>query len=209
MASVTAAAISARGTTRKGQRTRARIIEGGREVLQERGYFDAHVTEITERSGVALGTFYRYFPNKDALFLLLLETVTEELHLATGGSWDAADVRTSLRTTTERYLQAYYGNRRLIAALLQMSAVVPEGARLWTQLRQRQHARMQRYLEQATPAHQLSPELISSALALMVERAANYWFIELPSSGERGPDVTEAAEVLSALWYRSVYEGGS
>ncbi len=40
-----------------------------REVFAQKGLKDTNVTDITGRAGVAVGTFYNYFPSKDRLFM--------------------------------------------------------------------------------------------------------------------------------------------
>jgi AcrR family transcriptional regulator len=192
--------------TAKGRNTEARIREAGRTVIEERGYFDASVTEITERSDVALGTFYRYFENKDVLFLQLLETLVTDLYDSVSGSWGKEDEMKNLRDSSLRYLTAYYANRKLIAAMIQMSGAVPACAALWWALRKRTYDQMKRYLATSKIARELDPELTATALGSMVEQFAYYWYVEAERNGKPMPRLEEAADVLSRVWYRAVYE---
>src|SRR5919106_6073967 len=48
--------------------TRAGITTAARELIAEGGYVAAQVAPVAERSGVAVGTFYRHFPSKSDLF---------------------------------------------------------------------------------------------------------------------------------------------
>jgi AcrR family transcriptional regulator len=193
--------------TPKGQRTRERLLKGGRAVLEERGYFDATVGEIAARSDIALGSFYRYFDNKDELFLELLEELVETLYSSTSGSWQQADTQSALRASTRRYLATYHGERRLIAALLQMAAAVPECAARWWDLRNRTHTRMERYLRLAVPEPAGRAELLAAALGSMVENCAYQWFVEGERLGQVGPTLDAAADALAWIWYRAIYEG--
>jgi len=52
---------------RKKQETRQRLIECAWRLLQERGYDDTTVEDITEAADVAKGTFFNYFQTKEAL----------------------------------------------------------------------------------------------------------------------------------------------
>jgi AcrR family transcriptional regulator len=187
--------------TPKGQRTRARILASSRRVLERKGYFDASVTDVTVDSELALGTFYRYFTNKEGAFMVLLEELVEELYDATGGSWSEEDPIGSLVEATRRYLTAYNENRLLIAALLQMSAASPEGAAAWVELRERTHRRMAAYIP-GTGVGDHGP-LAISALATMVEYSAHRWFVERGGNG--APDVEQAAQTLGLIWYRALY----
>jgi AcrR family transcriptional regulator len=54
--------------TRKGEATRARLIEATRQVVREVGYAHASTRAIAAAAGVAEGTIYRHFPDKATLF---------------------------------------------------------------------------------------------------------------------------------------------
>lgn len=193
--------------TPKGRRTRARLMEAGRAVLEERGYFETTVGEIATRCGVALGSFYHYFPNKDRMFLLMLEDLVEELYSSTGGSWRKGDTKGSLASSTRAYLQTYYENRLLISALLEMAAAVPQCAEMWWNLRTRVHERMDQYLRGIPGVPRGSSKLYASALASMVDQFAFHWYVEGARLSREIPSVDESAEVLSSIWYRAIYEG--
>ena len=47
---------------------RAAILDAAREVFAEQGYEAASVRDIIRRTDLASGTFYNYFPDKDAIF---------------------------------------------------------------------------------------------------------------------------------------------
>lgn len=55
---------------------RAKILEVGKEVLAEEGYKNVSIKTIAEKAGIATGTFYLYFANKDKL----VETIAEEMY---------------------------------------------------------------------------------------------------------------------------------
>jgi TetR/AcrR family transcriptional regulator, cholesterol catabolism regulator len=56
-----------------------RIRDAALELFKEKGYEATTVEEIAERADVAKGTFFNYFPRKDALLEALAEDVVEEL----------------------------------------------------------------------------------------------------------------------------------
>jgi AcrR family transcriptional regulator len=57
----------------RGQLTRQHLLTAAEEVFGSKGFAHTSVQEITQRAGVALGTFYIYYPNKDSLFLELVD----------------------------------------------------------------------------------------------------------------------------------------
>jgi AcrR family transcriptional regulator len=54
--------------TRRGEETRAKLIEATRHVVREVGYAHASTRAIAHAAGVAEGTIYRHFPDKASLF---------------------------------------------------------------------------------------------------------------------------------------------
>jgi len=192
--------------TPKGRNTKAVILEAGRVTLEERGYFETSVGEITRRSGIALGNFYRYFENKDMLCLQLLELLISEIEASTSGSWAKDDTMENLRRSSLRYLTAYHKNRKLIAAMLQMSGAVPACAALWWTLRRRSYDRIKHYLVSSKIARQIDPDLAATALGSMFEQFAYYWYVEGERNRKTVPKLEHAADVLSRIWYRAVYE---
>jgi AcrR family transcriptional regulator len=75
-------------------KNRERILEAAEEVFADRGVA-APIDEVAERAGVGVGTLYRHFPNKEALFEAIVLTRLEELSRAAtapAGPGDAGDV---------------------------------------------------------------------------------------------------------------------
>jgi AcrR family transcriptional regulator len=64
---------------RRGERTRARILQAAEDCFARRGYDAASVAEICRAAGVSKGAFYHHFPSKQALFLELLDCWLAEL----------------------------------------------------------------------------------------------------------------------------------
>jgi AcrR family transcriptional regulator len=57
-----------RTLSRKGVRTRTRLLDAAERVFAELGYHDASIVKITESAGVGQGTFYLYFASKRDVF---------------------------------------------------------------------------------------------------------------------------------------------
>ncbi len=55
--------------------TRERILAAAAEVFASRGFRGSAVDDIVVRSGTSKGSFYNFFPSKEAIFLALLERV--------------------------------------------------------------------------------------------------------------------------------------
>jgi len=91
--------------TPRGERTMRKILDAARDEFGERGFAESSIVGITQRAGVALGTFYTYFDSKEALFKALVRDMSAEVRDNVGpalsGSTDGLD-----------------GERRALAAFL-------------------------------------------------------------------------------------------
>ncbi|MEQ1439297.1 TetR/AcrR family transcriptional regulator [Fontimonas sp. SYSU GA230001] len=65
---------------------RSSILEAARRCFLETGYEAMTIRDVIRRSGLAAGTFYNYFPDKESLFRALVETrlqnMQDRIHLA-------------------------------------------------------------------------------------------------------------------------------
>ncbi len=79
---------------RRKEKTKQELLAAARKVLAEKGYHNAKIIDIAAAADIGVGTFYLYYPTKDALFLELIEETAhllkEELDqarsMATGAS---------------------------------------------------------------------------------------------------------------------------
>lgn len=65
--------------TARGERTLRKILDAAREEFGERGFSESSVVGITQRAGVALGTFYTYFDSKESLFQALVKDMSAQV----------------------------------------------------------------------------------------------------------------------------------
>ena len=62
----------ARAVQKRTLETRARLVAAAESVIEEVGYEGLRVEQVVQRAGVAKGTFFAHFPDKDALMDLLM-----------------------------------------------------------------------------------------------------------------------------------------
>ncbi|MHB1171889.1 MAG: TetR/AcrR family transcriptional regulator [Lacisediminihabitans sp.] len=74
--------MSATPRTSRGLATRSRLLAAAEYVFADLGYVEASVTRITDRAGVAQGTFYLYFDTKLDVFNELVEDLNHRVRLA-------------------------------------------------------------------------------------------------------------------------------
>lgn len=67
----------------KGEATRQRLMDAAEEIFGTKGYYHTSVGDITNKAGVAQGTFYLYFPSKLEIFRALVEHLSHILRKET------------------------------------------------------------------------------------------------------------------------------
>jgi AcrR family transcriptional regulator len=69
-----------RAQQRRAQTARA-LLEAARNVLAAKGYHGTKIVDIARTAQVGVGTFYLYYPTKEALFLELVEDAVAQLKI--------------------------------------------------------------------------------------------------------------------------------
>lgn len=117
----------------RAQRTRAALLEAAEREFAERGYAQATAKSIAERAGVATGSFYQYFADKDAALRELAQVRFAELAARVGaldtspGANDAAArARESIHAIVAEVLAYHRCDRGLHAVLAERRLSDPE-----------------------------------------------------------------------------------
>lgn len=58
---------------RRKEKTKQDLLAAARRVLAEKGYHNTKIIDIAAAADIGVGTFYLYYPTKDAVFLELVE----------------------------------------------------------------------------------------------------------------------------------------
>src|SRR5437016_14337209 len=65
--------------SRKGEQTRARLLDAAKEIFEDNGFLEARISDIAERAGLSHGAFYHYFDSKEQIFREIAEMLDDEL----------------------------------------------------------------------------------------------------------------------------------
>jgi TetR/AcrR family transcriptional regulator, fatty acid metabolism regulator protein len=91
-----------------------RILEAAVDVIAERGFFNARVSDIAARAGVADGTIYLYFKNKEQILLASISTAFSTfMQRAHAEVKKSSDPRQQLRGLAALHLGGLGANRNL------------------------------------------------------------------------------------------------
>ena len=109
--------------TRKGEQTRAQILETALVLFRERGYEETTMRAIAEAAGVAVGNAYYYFRSKEYLIQAFYQRSHDE-HLAATGEILAAesDLRARLLGVMRAKIDTSMPYHRFAAVLFKTAA---------------------------------------------------------------------------------------
>lgn len=169
--------------------TRGRILDAALSVFSRKGYHDTSVDEIVWESRTSKGAVYFHFPNKQALFLSLVDKFADLLErrvneAISGESSGIRRVSVALQTTLETF-----GKYRPLAKLLLVQAVglgsIFEEKRL--QVHQRFVELIRVNLEQAIAEGDIAP-VDTEVVATAWMGAINEVIIQWVYTGQPEPD---------------------
>ncbi len=185
--------------TARGERTLRKILDAARHEFGERGFSDSSIVGITQRAGVALGTFYTYFDSKEALFQALVRDmsgqVREQVGPVLGKASDALDAE---RRALEAFLDFVRDHRDIYRIIDEAEFVDPEAYR--------EHYE--------TTANRITTRLIAARDKGQISRAFTDQELQIVAWGMMGAnvflglrffvwdkaDAAEVAEAMSRVW---------
>lgn len=113
--------------TARGEATRRKILDAAEAVFGELGYYEASISEITRRAGVAQGTYYIYFHSKREIFAELVEDIGHrlrtEMHTAITGASSRLQIE---QRGFEAFFRFVANHRRIYSIVQEAERVAPE-----------------------------------------------------------------------------------
>lgn len=176
--------------TARGEATRRRILDAAEDVFGEMGYYEASVSEITRRAGVAQGTFYIYFHSKRETFVELIGDIGERLRAMTSAAiQDAPNRMEAERLGFMAFFRFVYEHRRIYRIVDDARRVAPEAVHDYYQRIGAGYERGLRAAIQAGQVREMNVEAIGYALMGIGHFLALRWII-WPSEGSVEPEPT-------------------
>jgi len=199
----------------RGGDKRERILAAAETVFAKHGFFAARVAEIAKEAGVADGTIYLYFKNKDDLLISLFESRMKQVNEALRVAIATEPPKDQLRAFIKRYLQLVHDEP---AAAEVLTIELRQSSKFMKEYENPQFADFLRMLGGIIAAGQDRGELESSipshvaarmifgmldelALAWVLGRAASGPSISAGTPGSRPKkfDIVRAADWVVAL----------
>jgi AcrR family transcriptional regulator len=193
--------------SRKGVRTRARLLEAAEHVFEQQGFLQARISDITDRAGLAHGSFYHYFDSKEQIFREVAEIADARLGQPLY-DFVLRDSELSPAERLERAIRVFLENYRDHAAILGVVEQVSrydDEVRAILRARRREHnalvvesIRQLQVRKMADPL--LDPSAAASALGAMTNRFAEMVF----SQDDVDVDFDTAVDTLVRLFVNAL-----
>jgi AcrR family transcriptional regulator len=201
------------GATTAGRRVQTQQRRGDRQellldtverLLADRNFRDLTVADVMVEAGLPRTTFYRHFPDLEAILLLGVARVSQELGDA-AALWlnDVTDPIGSLRPSAAALIKVYVAHGRLLLAFAEAASSAPAVEKAW-------QAAIGGFIDLATARIEelvaagrtdLShPHETATALIWMTER----YLLETYGRGPGLPSST-AIYVLDLVWRRTLF----
>lgn len=195
--------------TARGVRTREALLAAARKMFKAHGYANTKIVDITTEADRALGSFYTYFENKEAV----LEQLAEDFKAEVQGRLATIDM-----ARPDRYAfmcdlcRAYWTTCRdhsaELAAIFQASMIDGHFASRWKQIRADSRQGMTDMIVAASTlgvAENPEPAATASALGAMMDYFCYVWLVEGGEAGQTVITDDVAIETMARVLYRTVF----
>ena len=176
------------------------MLDAAKEIFEENGFLEARISDIAERAGLSHGSFYHYFESKEEIFREVAKEQENQLssHCVVDSGLVDVSTDTTMRERLEESVRRFLTDYRDEAGIM---GVIEQVSRYDEQVRTARVAQQAPYTEQTEDAirylqrhgladEHLDPVIAASALAAMVSRFAEMWFVQgmLDCAFEKGVD---------------------
>lgn len=112
-------------TTNQKER-KTRILEAAGIYFGKAGYHMADLDEIAKNAGVGKGTLYRYFSNKEELFIETVSYFAEKMYSEIVSKIEKSDIKQIVEIIFEAHQQYYNKNRDIYSLVTKAITAMPE-----------------------------------------------------------------------------------
>ena len=138
-------------------RNRDALVAAARRLFAERGFEATTIADVAEAADLGFGTFYRYFPDKEAVLEAVLDVGRAEIDAVLSHASEEQTASEALAALTARFIGAVRRNRDVIRLM-------------WEVTTRKVATRRPLSLERIGPEHAL-PALLSGAIERIVAPA--------------------------------------
>jgi AcrR family transcriptional regulator len=184
---------------RRKEKTHQELLAAATKVLAEKGYHNTKIADIAAAADIGVGTFYLYYPTKDALFLELVEETARALRAEIDQARAGVEDRVQkIRAAHHAFFRFAQDNRGLFKIIFGHGNTFDELLRRVYALFVADAAENVSEGIRQGVFRPLPPEVVANALVGMSAQVVSWW-VE-----QEGPSAEEMAEVMTDFIIRGL-----
>lgn len=191
--------------------TRDAILQAARRVFGAKGYAQATVADVIAETGIARGTFYIYFKDKDVLFEELFRRVSVEMHHALNAPAKGTH-RDRVRASVRTYFEFFREEQGVFRCFFETAPNKPELSRYFNDVRALSLFRIERHIARLIATghcNPVDPKITAYSLGGLLEWLAyQQTVVKFHPWGEPF-EAEKLIEQVTDMWCRTVYREGA
>lgn len=190
----------------RGLRSRDRLKQAARDVLNEKGLASLRVQDITERADVAAGLFYRYFHDLRHIVGEIARDFFRELLKDAPPAAERAHPYDWIYQNHRVLVRGFAANPGILACLFGLAGDYEEFDQIWKENAHRWNLEVAAFLERNNGMRREAAERMGFVLGAMTEGVIYQSLIRHTADLLKiGSEPEDIAEVISVMWYRVIF----
>lgn len=188
--------------------TRRKLKDSARTLINDHGYSNVRVEDITTAAGVAKGLFYRYFTDLNHITYELCQELFEDVLAQSleksfdGNSLPYDWLYQYVLIPVERFIS----NCGLLACMFELHGSFPEISKAWTTSARRWNLHLTEFIRQASGVSKADAErfcyVLGAAMEGIIYQSTIRNMADIKSIGSSAEDI---AETIALTWYRFIF----
>ncbi len=201
-----ASVLPSESLNRRGLRSRNRLKDAARSLLNERGYRNLRVQDVTDRAGVANGLFYRYFHDLREIVAEIssdfFEVVIDDTETLEIPDYPYDWIYRNHCNVVKRFAQ----NPGILACLFGLAGDYEEFDAIWKKNAHKWNLQVADFLQAKAGFERLKAKRMGFVLGAMTEGVIYQALIRHTEDlSEFGSHPEDIAEVIAVMWYRAIF----
>jgi AcrR family transcriptional regulator len=190
----------------RGLRSRERLKQAARELLNERGYSKLRVQDVTARAGVASGLFYRYFHDLREIVEEISRDFFAELLIGVDPDKPSEHRYDWIFDNLSNVVRRFAQNPGILACLFGLAGDYAEFDQIWKENAHQWNLRVAEYLRREIRCDAAHARRMGFMLGAMTEGVVYQALIRQTGDLlEMGGKPEDIADTLAVMWYRAIY----
>ena len=190
----------------RGLRSRKALKSAARDVLNEKGFLNLRVQDITQRASVANGLFYRYFHDLREIVAEVAQDFFEELFRNESGAAEPKLAYQWMFNRVHGVVQAFASNPGVLGCMFGFAGNYHEFDRIWKDNAHRWNLSVAEFLVREAGFEPAQAKSMGYVLGAMTEGVIYQVLIRRTDDLVKlGRQPTDIAELLTVVWYRAIF----